>query len=178
MQSLPTLTPEALQALGALLTNALAQTQAPNPAPETATASTNAGTTPADAQARPDGVAAHRFDNPPELRALYKSRTKHDIDAIIKPVAAQGYNVLKSWPLIVVGLILCALVWHIAPAKMLLIAYGLAKGVVFALSGALTDYLLFPDDAPEALEGVAQGTSWKRRSLIVFGFLIVAAMLP
>ena len=89
-----------------------------------------------------------------------------------------GYNVLKSWPLIIVGLILCALVWHVAPAKMLLITYGLAKGIVFALSGALTDYLLFPDDAPEALDGVAQGTSWKRRALIVFGFLIVAAQVP
>ena len=98
--------------------------------------------------------------------------------AVVAAPVVPGYNVLKSWPLIIVGLILCALVWHIAPAKMLLIAYGLAKGVVFALSGALTDYLLFPDDAPEALEGVAQGTSWKRRALIVFGFLIVAAMLP
>ena len=94
------------------------------------------------------------------------------------PIAVPGYNVLKSWPLIIVGLILCALVWHVAPAKMLLITYGLAKGIVFAVSGALTDYLLFPDDAPEALDGVAQGTSWKRRALIVFGFLIVAAQVP
>lgn len=91
---------------------------------------------------------------------------------------AKGFNVLQSWPLIIVGIVLMVLVWHVAPAKMLLIAYGLAKGIVFALSGALTDYLLFPDDAPEALEGVAQGTSWKRRGLIVLGFLIVAAQLP
>lgn len=176
MQALPTLTPEALQALGALLTNALAQTQAPNPAPETATASNNAGTTPADAPARSEAVAAP-IAIAKETRAIYQPYAKREVDAITKTVA-HGYNVLKSWPLILVGLILCALVWHFAPAKMLLIAYGLAKGVVFALSGALTDYLLFPDDAPEALEGVAQGTSWKRRSLIVFGFLIVAAMLP
>ncbi|NJR43956.1 hypothetical protein HC761_00250, partial [bacterium] len=58
------------------------------------------------------------------------------------------------------------------------IAYGVGKAILFAVTGTLIDVLLFPDSQCEQLEGVAQGTAWKRRALIVFGALIIAANVP
>lgn len=89
----------------------------------------------------------------------------------------RGFDVFALWPLLIAAIALSGIVYWFAPAKLLVISFGLAKLTLFGLGGALVDYLLFPSDAPEDLKGIEQGTAWKRRALIVAASILSGGQL-
>lgn len=95
------------------------------------------------------------------------------------------YETIKSYlarwriqPVLVVAVITFAVVAFLNPAKVGLALYGISKLTLFAFSGNWMDGRIFLTAQPEHLEGVAQGTAWKRKGLIVAASIIAGALVP
>jgi hypothetical protein len=88
-----------------------------------------------------------------------------------------GFSLLRAWPLLVSLIALGALIWWTMPAKIFITSYGLMKLVAFALAAVLIDQTQFPNDDPETLEGIEQGTAWKRRGLMIAAGMIASGLL-
>lgn len=95
------------------------------------------------------------------------------------------YETIKShlarWriqPVLVVAVITFAVVAFLNPAKVGLALYGISKLTLFAFSGNWIDGRIFRTAQPEQLEGVAQGTAWKRKGLIVAASIVAGALVP
>ena len=85
---------------------------------------------------------------------------------------------LRASPLLVVFLIAFAIVVWMNPAKVGLTVWGIAKLGMGGYIGYWVDRILFPYARPHTLEGIAQGTAWKRRALIVSAAIIASALIP
>lgn len=86
---------------------------------------------------------------------------------------------LRASPLLIVFLITFILVALLAPAKVGLTLFGLSKLCLGGYVGYWIDRATFRAEArPHRLEGIAQGTAWKRRSVIIAAAVIAAALIP
>lgn len=85
---------------------------------------------------------------------------------------------LRASPLLIIFLLAIVPVMVMNPAKVGLTLFGIAKIGLGAYLGYWIDRLLFPYARPHLLEGVAQGTAWKRRAVIVAAAILAAALIP
>ncbi|MEW5833639.1 MAG: putative holin [Pseudomonadota bacterium] len=85
---------------------------------------------------------------------------------------------LRATPLLLLGAITFAVVLQMNPAKVGLLIWGASRIGLYAYLGYWVDRIIFPYARPHALEGIAQGTAWKRRALIVAAAIIAGSMLP
>lgn len=91
----------------------------------------------------------------------------------------QEHGALRAWPLLLVFVITFTAVIVLAPQKAGLALWGLSKLALGAYVGYWADRLGFsPEDRPHAVEGIARGTAWKRRSLIMAAAILAAALIP
>lgn len=90
-------------------------------------------------------------------------------------------DLLARWkvqPVLVVAVITFGVVAFLNPAKVGLALYGISKLTLFAFAGKWIDDRIFRNAQPELLEGVAQGTAWKRKGLIVAASIVAGALVP
>lgn len=86
---------------------------------------------------------------------------------------------LRASPLLVLFLLTFAIVAFMAPVKVGLTLYGMSKLALGAYTGYWIDRLCFRDeDRPHKLDGIAKGTAWKRRAIIIAAAIIAAAFIP
>lgn len=90
----------------------------------------------------------------------------------------QAQDKLRTSPLLLLGLIAFAFVAWLNPAKLGLMLWGCARLTVYAWIGYWVDRLMFPYARPHELDGIAEGTAWKRRALIVAAAILAGALLP
>lgn len=80
---------------------------------------------------------------------------------------------------VIVGAVLLLLVVAVLnAAKLPILAWGIGKMLVFAFVGDWIDRKIFADDQPKDLEGIAEGTAWKRKTMIVSASIVASAFLP
>jgi len=88
-------------------------------------------------------------------------------------------DVLRASPLLLLFLIAIAIVCWLNPAKAGLTVFGIAKIALGAYIGYWSDRLCFrAEDRPHRLEGIAKGTAWKRRAIIIAACVVAAAFIP
>lgn len=85
---------------------------------------------------------------------------------------------LRASPLLLFGAATFVVVLVLNPAKAGLLIWGVARIGVYAWLGYWVDRVIFPYARPHTLTGIAEGTAWKRRALIVAAALIAGSMLP
>lgn len=93
-------------------------------------------------------------------------------------VAPRLRDLARGSPLLVLGLIAFGIVFLLNPAKLGLMLWGCARLAVYAYIGYWVDRALFPYARPHTLDGIAEGTAWKRRALIVSAAILAGALLP
>lgn len=85
----------------------------------------------------------------------------------------------RGAPLLLVFALAFAVVLDINPAKWGLAFWGVGKIALCAYLGYWVDRLCFrPEDRPHVLTGIARGTAWKRRALIIAAAILAGGMLP
>jgi hypothetical protein len=94
------------------------------------------------------------------------------------PRARRVIDKLTSQPVLLVFLATFAVVLFLNPMKLGLMLYGIAKLTAFAFAGDWVDARIFKRAQPEDLEGIAQGTAWKRKGLIVAAAIVAGALVP
>lgn len=85
---------------------------------------------------------------------------------------------LRASPLLLLGVIAFAVVFVLNPAKLGLMLWGCSRLAVYAYIGYWVDRVMFPYARPHELDGIAEGTAWKRRALIVSAAILAGALLP
>lgn len=85
---------------------------------------------------------------------------------------------LRATPLLLLGAITFGVVLVMNPAKVGLLIWGASRIGLYAYLGYWVDRIIFPYARPHVLTGIAQGTAWKRRALIVSAALLAGALLP
>jgi hypothetical protein len=85
---------------------------------------------------------------------------------------------LRTAPLLVFFLIAMAITALLNPAKVGLAVWGLAKLGMGGYVGYWIDRIVFPYARPHTQLGIAAGTAWKRRAVIVGAAVVAAALLP
>lgn len=94
-------------------------------------------------------------------------------------VRAHLRDALRAWPLLALFAVSFAVVYHLAPQKVGLTLFGICKLGLGAYIGYWADRFTFRDeDRPHRLEGIAKGTAWKRRAIIVAASIVAAALIP
>jgi len=93
-------------------------------------------------------------------------------------IAPKASDLLRCSPLLILGLVAFAIVFWLNPAKLGLMLWGCARLAVYAYIGYWVDRALFPYARPHTLDGIAEGTAWKRRALIVSAAILAGALLP
>lgn len=93
-------------------------------------------------------------------------------------VSAALRDKLRATPLLLLGVIALAVVLVLNPAKAGLLVWGASRIGLYAWLGYWVDRVIFPYARPHTLTGIAEGTAWKRRALIVAAALIAGALLP
>ena len=95
--------------------------------------------------------------------------------AVFRKVADAG----RATPLLVVFLVTFIAVAALNPAKAGLALWGVSKIALGAYVGYWADRMCFrPEDRPHRLVGIAQGTAWKRRALIVAAAILAGGLIP
>jgi len=92
--------------------------------------------------------------------------------------ARKLFNKLTSQPVLLVALATFAVVLFMNPMKLGLMLYGIAKLTAFAFAGDWVDSRIFKRAQPDQLEGIAEGTAWKRKGLIVAASIVAGALVP
>lgn len=85
---------------------------------------------------------------------------------------------LRATPLLALGAVTFGVVLVMNPAKVGLLIWGASRIGVYAYLGYWVDRVIFPYARPHTLTGIAEGTAWKRRALIVAAALIAGGLLP
>ena len=85
---------------------------------------------------------------------------------------------LRASPLLIIFIVAFVPTMLMNPAKVGLTLFGIAKLGLGGYLGYWIDRLLFPYARPHKLEGIAQGTAWKRRAVIVAASIIAAGFVP
>lgn len=94
-------------------------------------------------------------------------------------VSLRERGALRAWPLLAVFVITFVVVVFLNPLKAGLAMWGISKLALGAYVGYWADRLGFtPEDRPHAVEGIARGTAWKRRALIMAAAILAAAFIP
>jgi hypothetical protein len=93
-------------------------------------------------------------------------------------LAARFKDKLRASPLAAIFLVAFLVTIFLAPAKVGLTVWGIAKLGMGAYLGYWFDRLIFPYARPHTLEGIAAGTAWKRRALIVAAAILGASLIP
>jgi hypothetical protein len=88
------------------------------------------------------------------------------------------FNKLTAQPVLLVAIATFAVVLFMNPVKLGVMLYGIAKLTAFAFAGDWVDTRIFKRAQPEQLDGIAQGTAWKRKGLIVAAAIIAGALVP
>lgn len=94
------------------------------------------------------------------------------------PRARRVFERLTAQPVLLVAVLTFAVVLFLNPMKLGLMLYGIAKLTAFAFAGDWVDSRIFKRAQPEQLEGIAQGTAWKRKGLIVAAAIVAGALVP
>lgn len=95
------------------------------------------------------------------------------------PDSPRSSDLLRAFPLLVVFVITFAIVVWLAPQKAGLALFGISKLAMGAYTGYWIDRLCFRrEDRPHRLEGIAKGTAWKRRAIIIAASIVAAALIP
>lgn len=71
-----------------------------------------------------------------------------------------------------------AVVLLLNPAKAGVLLWGICKLAAFAHAGNWVDCRIFPGDQPETLDGVEQGTAWKRKAWLICAAILAGALAP
>lgn len=88
-------------------------------------------------------------------------------------------DIARGAPLLLVFAATFAVVLGLNPMKAGLALWGVSKIALCAYLGYWADRLCFrPEDRPHRLTGIAQGTAWKRRALIVAAAIVAGGMIP
>lgn len=85
---------------------------------------------------------------------------------------------LRATPLLLLGAVTFAVVLWLNPAKVGLLIWGASRLGLYAYLGYWVDRIIFPYARPHTLTGIAEGTAWKRRALIVAAAILAGALLP
>lgn len=85
---------------------------------------------------------------------------------------------LRATPLLLLGAITFLVVLLMNPAKVGLLIWGASRLGLYAYLGYWVDRIIFPYARPHTLKGVAEGTAWKRRSLIIAASILAGGLLP
>jgi len=85
---------------------------------------------------------------------------------------------LRATPLLLLGAITFVVVLMMNPAKVGLLIWGASRLGLYAYLGYWVDRIIFPYARPHTLTGVAEGTAWKRRALIIGAAILAGALLP
>lgn len=93
-------------------------------------------------------------------------------------ILSKIYDKLTAQPVLWLFAITFIAVAFLNPMKIGLLLWGISKLAVFAFAGDWVDSRIFPDDQPDNLEGIAQGTAWKRKSLLIAAAIVAGALLP
>ncbi|MGN6229168.1 MAG: putative holin [Dyella sp.] len=94
------------------------------------------------------------------------------------PTLATLRDKLRATPLLLLGAITFGVVLLMNPAKVGLLIWGASRIGLYAYLGYWVDRIIFPYARPHTLTGIAEGTAWKRRALIVAAALIAGGLLP
>lgn len=84
----------------------------------------------------------------------------------------------RALSLLLLGAVTMVAVLFLNPAKAGLMIWGTARLGVYAYLGYWVDRVIFPYARPHTLTGIAEGTAWKRRALIVASAIVAGALLP
>ena len=85
---------------------------------------------------------------------------------------------LRAWPLLLLFVACFVLVLLMAPLKLGLMLWGVARLAVGGYVGYHIDRAIFPYARPHTLGGIEAGAAWKRRALIVAASIIAIGLLP
>lgn len=85
---------------------------------------------------------------------------------------------VRGWPLIVIFVLTFAVVWALAPQKVGLLLWLLAKASCLCYLAYWVDRIAFPYARPHLLAGIAHGTAQKRRALLLAAALFAAGVTP
>lgn len=88
---------------------------------------------------------------------------------------------LRAAPLAVLFLVcLGVVIYHYdAPQKAGLSVFGISRIAMGGFVGYWVDRLCFRnEDRPHLLDGIARGTAWKRRAIIIAACIVAAAFVP
>lgn len=97
----------------------------------------------------------------------------------LRKVFAHAHDLARGWPLLLLFVVSFAGVLALNPAKAGLALWGVTKLAMGAYLGYWADRLCFRDaDRPHRLQGIAQGTAWKRRAIIVAAAIVAGAFIP
>ncbi|MDP1696480.1 MAG: putative holin [Xanthomonadaceae bacterium] len=88
------------------------------------------------------------------------------------------YQRATAQPVIALAWVTFVVVAFLNPAKIGVLVYGVCKLALFAHAGNWVDCHRFPNDQPENLVGIEQGTAWKRKSWIICAAILAGALAP
>ena len=91
---------------------------------------------------------------------------------------AEHRDKARVQPMLLIFVAFMAVVVYMNPAKVGLTAWGIARLGLGVYFGYWADRILFPYARPHTLEGISRGAAEKRRSWIVVGCVVAAALLP
>lgn len=94
------------------------------------------------------------------------------------PRLARLRRFLTAQPVLWLFLATFAVVLFLNPMKFGLLLWGIAKLAAFAYAGDWADAKIFPSAQPEQLDGIEQGTAWKRKGMIVAAAILAGALVP
>lgn len=101
-----------------------------------------------------------------------------NLSTLLPAIPPAWRDKLRATPLLALFAITFVVVLLMNPAKVGLLIWGASRIGLYAYLGYWVDRILFPDARPHVLTGIAQGTAWKRRALIVAAALLAGALLP
>ena len=87
-------------------------------------------------------------------------------------------SIIRGWPLLLIALALMAWVIAQEPQKLGNLGYGVAKMAAGGYSGYWLDRAIFPYARPDRVQGVVQGTAFKRRAWIVCACVLASSLIP
>lgn len=85
---------------------------------------------------------------------------------------------VRGWPLLLIFALTFAIVWALAPQKVGLLLWLLAKATCLCYLAYWVDRIAFPYARPHMLHGIAHGTAQKRRASLLLAALIAAGVSP
>lgn len=96
----------------------------------------------------------------------------------VKGAATTVASKMHDEPILVLFVATFAVVAFLQPVKIGLTVWGVSKLALFAWLGDWIDRKRFPEAQPQLLQGIAQGTAWKRKAAIMCVSMVCGALMP